>query len=208
MHRSQWPARRTRSRWTPARLLLLGALLGFGPVVLDASVALDADLALLAGAAGPVPGWLWVLDSALVDLLVPLGLFFVLAGVLFAVRSRRPPGRSVAFRAALGGAEFNLAAGLLVGLLRFSLGVLPPELITVGLLRNAVVALFLGTVAAAAGLLVALVGTAAVAREPAVGPGPKAVRVRTPRGKSIYRAELSPVTVFASREVIGSLRQW
>lgn len=181
------PRRRGRGHWTPARLLVLGAVLGFGPVVLDASVALDADLALLGGAGGSLPGGLLLLDAALTDLLVPVGLFLVLCGIVFVVRSTRPPGRSSAFRAAFGGAGFNLAAGLLVGVLRFSLELLPPELITIELLRNAVTVLFLGTVAAAAGLLVALCGTAAMARNPADRRTPRAVRVREARGKTIYR---------------------
>lgn len=183
------PSPRARTgRWTPARLIVLGAVLGFGSAALDASVALSADLSLLAGILSTVPGWLFVLDAALADLLVPVGFFLVLGGLLLAVRSARPPGRSRAFRAGLGGAALNLAAGLLLGVVNFSPYVLPPELLTVDLLRNVVMVLFLGAVVAGAGLLVALCAMAAIVREePAPGPAGMGVRVRTPRGKSIYR---------------------
>lgn len=175
-------------RWTPARLIVLGAVLGFGSLVFEASVVLSENLSLLAGAFSTLPGWLLVLDAALVDLLAPVGFFLVLCGILLAVRSVRPPGRSPTFRAGLGGAGVSLAAGLLLGLVNFSLFVLPPELLTMDLLRNVVWVLFLGAVAAGTGLLIALCSMAALVREePVPGSGRVAVRVRAPRGKSIYR---------------------
>lgn len=177
-----------RRRWTPARLIVLGAVLGFGPVALDAAVSLSSNLAFLGGVIGAVPYGLLLLDAALMGLMVPVGLFLVLGGILLHLRSLRPPGHSRSFRAGLGGAEVNLAAGLLLGVVNFSLYVLPPELLTADFARNVVMVLFLGTVAAAAGLLIAFCGMAALVREePLPRTIPVVVRVRAPREKDIYR---------------------
>lgn len=184
---SSWLAARL-GRWTPARLIVLGAVLGFGPLVLDAAVVLASNLAVLEGTLSPVPYGVVVLDAALAGLAAPVGLFLALSGLLLYLRSRHPPGRSRAFRAGFGGAALNLAASLQLGFLNFSLYLLPSELLTVPFLRNLVLAIFLSTVVAGAGLLVALLGMAALARDaPAADSDARAVRVRMARRKSIYR---------------------
>lgn len=184
---SPWLAARL-GRWTPARLIVLGAVLGFGPVVLDAAVVLVSNLAVLEGTLSPVPYAVVILDAALLAVAAPVGWFLALSGLLLYLRSRHPPGRSRAFRAGFGGAAINLAAGLQLGLLNFSLYLLPPELLTLEFLRNVVLVLFLSSVVAGAGFLLAFLGMAALAREaPAADSDARAVRVRMARGKSIYR---------------------
>ncbi len=182
------PALLWRSRWTPGRLIVVGAFLGFLAVGLDAAVGLASNLALLHGALDAVPYGIVLLDAATTGFLVPIGLFMVLCGIALHLRAQRPPGRSVAFRAALSGAALHLAAGLILGVLTVSLDLLPPEVFTVDLVRNLVLLLFVGTVGAALGLLVAFCGIAALVRQaPAPEAGRPRVRVRSPLGKSIYR---------------------
>ncbi len=81
------------------------------PVLLDAGVTLAAKLAVLSGSLNATPFWLVLLDAALVGLMVPVGFFLVVCGILLAVLASRPP-RPRVFRAALGGAGTSLAAGL------------------------------------------------------------------------------------------------
>ncbi len=176
-------------------MIVLGAALGFGAVAADASVSLASDLAVLAGTLGSFPAWAGLRGAALAGLLAPTGLFLAVCGILIALRSHRPPGRSRAFRAGLLGASVNLASGLVLGVLNFTLDVLPPALFTTGFLRSAVVVLFLAAVAAGAGLLVAFSGVAALVREDPSEEIPAAVRVRPARGKSMSRTQRSPVTM-------------
>lgn len=179
-------------RWTPARLIALGAVMGFGPTLLDAGVTLGADLALLSASLDFPPYTLALLDQALATFLVPVGLFLVLCGVLLSVRSHHPFGRRMVFRVALGGAGLNLAAGLVSGILKLALLLLPAQLATVGLFRDVVVGLFVGAILAAAGLLVCLCGIAAVAREPDPSDATRpTTRLRERLRKSIYRFDPS-----------------
>lgn len=151
----------------------------FGSVALDAVVSLRSNLALLEGTLVSIPYGLVIVDAVMKGFLVPIGLFLVLCGIALHLRSTRPPGRTLALRAALGGAGLNLAAGLLLGVVTFSLDLLPPEIYTVEFLRDLFLVFFAGTVAAAAGLLIAFCGMAALARSPHVN--------AIPPGKSIYR---------------------
>ncbi len=168
-------------------MIVLGAVLGFVAVAIGAALSLSSDLGLLAGNLDAVPAVIDLLGTALAGLLAPAGLFLVVCGVLLALRAAQPPGRSRPFRVGLGGAGVNLAAGLFLGVLNFALNVLPPELFTVDFLRSMLIVLFLGAVAAGAGLLVAFSAIAALVREEAADETPPAVRVRPARGKSIYR---------------------
>jgi hypothetical protein len=182
------PPRVNWGRWTPARLIVLGAAFGFGAPAFHAAISLSSDLSLLQGVVGSVPYEAVLLDAGLMGTLVPVGLFLVLCGIALHLRAQRPPGRSAAFRAALGGAFLNLAAGLLLGLLNLSVDVVPLDLFTVPVVRDLVLALFAATVTAAVGLLVALCGLAALVRqEPVAGEARRLHRFRLRRGKSIYR---------------------
>lgn len=181
------PARRS-ARWTPGWLIVVGAFLGFLAVGLDAAVALASNLAFLQGVFDAVPYGIVLLDSVVMGFLVPIGLFLVLCGIALHLRAHRPPGRSLAFRAALSGAGLHLAAGLILGVLNVSLDLLPPEVFTVDLVRNLVLLLFIGTVGAALGLLVAFCGIAGLVRQSAaVETGHPRAPVRSRLGKSIYR---------------------
>ncbi len=174
-------------RWTPARLIGVGAVLGFAAVGLDAAVALSSNLALLQGVLGAVPFPIVLLDTAMMGFLVPAGLFLVLCGIALHLRAQRPPGRSLAFRGALSGAGLHLTAGLLLGVLNVSLVVLPSNVFSIDLVRTLVLVLFVGTVAAGVGLLVALCGIAALVRQGAgVGDGGIGVRPPASPGKTIY----------------------
>ncbi len=162
--------------------------MGFGAAAFDAAVSLNANLAFLAGSAGGASPGLLLLDAAVTGFLVPLGLFLVLCGITLHLRALHPPGRSRAFHAALGGAGLNLMGGLGLGVLGLSLDLFPPEMFTLGLLRAAVIVIFGLSLLAAAGLLVAFCGMAALlrSRSPTAAMRP-ATRIRAPRGKSIYR---------------------
>lgn len=178
-------------RWTPARLVFAGAVLGAIPVLADAAVTANANLALLAGSLDATPYWLVLLNAALLGLLVPVGFFLVVCGILLALFASRPD-RSRPFRAGLGGAGVSLAAGLLLGLLNLAWFLLPSELLTSTLLRNLVYASFAASVAAGLGTLVAFLAIADAVRDPSRSPsGLRALRVRQPPGKSIYEASPS-----------------
>ncbi len=165
-------------------MIVFGAALGFGSVLLDALVTVTTNLAILAGAFNPVSYGVVVVNAAMTGILAPVGLFLVLCGIVLAIPPRFP-WRPRAFRAALGGAGLNLAAGLLLGVLNLSAYLLPPELETASFLRNAVLTGFAASVAAGAGLLFTFVGIAWLVRgEPHSAVARRAVRVR--RKKSIY----------------------
>ncbi len=175
-------------RWTPFRMIVVGAFLGLLSAGLDAVVTVVSNLGLLRGVFDAVPYGIVLLDEAMLGIAVPVGLFLVLCGLALHLRSHRRPGRSRSFHAALGGATFNLAAGLLIGVLHLLIDLLPPELFTLDLVRNLVLVLFVGAVAAALGLFIAFCGLAGLVQEaPAGEAGPPPSRVRAPRGKSIYR---------------------
>ncbi len=177
-----------RVRWTATRLIVLGAVLGFAPAVLDASFSLNSTLAFLDGRFSGLPFWLVVLNAALLGFLVPVGLFLTLCGILLAERSFRPPGFSRAFRAGLGGAGVNLAAGLMLGVLNLVGYLFPREMMTVDFVRTEVVVAFVAVVAAALGLFLGSLGIAVLLKdEPSVGAQGRPLRVRVRRGKSIYR---------------------
>lgn len=183
------PSRLWRGRWTPFRLIVLGAFLGLLSALADAGVTLASNLGFLHGILDAVPYALVLLDEALIGVAGPVGLFLVLCGLALHLRSYRPPGRSRSFRVALGGAGLGLAAGLLLGVVHLSVDLLPPEMFTVGLVEDLVLVLFAGAVAAGVGLFAALCGLAGLAREAQVeqaGPPGNGLRLR--RGKSIYRA--------------------
>lgn len=175
-------------RWTPARLIVLGAALALGPLVLDATVSLDSSLAFLSGTLTGLPFWFFLLDVALAGLLVPVGVFLALCGVLLSVRQLRPRGISLGFRAGLGGAGMNLASGLILGLLNLSGYLLPLELLTVDFVRSEVIVAFVAAVGAAVGTFLVFCGIALLVREaPVAQPRRRGARVRVPRGKSIYQ---------------------
>ncbi len=187
-----WPEPRLseflRVRWSATRLIVLGAALGFAPVLLDASLSLNSTLAFLDGRFSGLPFWLVVLNAAFVGLLVPVGLFLTLCGILLAVRSFRPPGFSRAFRAGLAGAGVNLAAGLMLGMLNLVGYLVPLELMTADFVRSEVVVAFVAAVAAAFGLFLASLGIAVLLKdEPVARAQGRTFRVRVRRGKSIYR---------------------
>ena len=167
-------------RWTPARLLWVGAFLGAGPALLDAAGTVASNLDFLNGSPAPLPYGFVLLDVALVGLLVPVGLFLVLTGILLAAAAWRPPRRRV-FRAALAGAGTALAAGMLLGLLNLLWFLLPLEFETVTFLENLTLAVFAARVAAALGTLVVILGIAE-SIAPAALPRRrrKAMRIRTP----------------------------
>lgn len=178
-------------RWTPARLVFLGAVIGAVPVLVHAAVTLGANLVLLAGSLEPTPYGLVLLDDALLGILVPVGFFLVVCGILLALFASHPS-RSRPFRMGLGGAGVSLAAGLLLGLLNLAWLLLPSDLLTWAFLRNFVYASFAASVAAALGTLVALLAIAAAVRDVSPSPpGSRALRVRQPLGKSIYEASPS-----------------
>ncbi len=175
-------------RWSATRLIVLGAALGFAPALLDASLSLNSTLAFLDGRFSGLPFWLVVLNAAFVGLLVPVGLFLTLCGILLAVRSFRPPGFSWAFRAGLAGAGVNLAAGLMLGMLNLVGYLVPLELMTADFVRSEVVVAFVAAVAAAFGLFLASLGIAVLLKdEPVARAQGRTLRVRVRRGKSIYR---------------------
>ncbi len=177
-----------RVRWSATRLIVLGAILGFAPTVLDASLSLNSTLAFLDGRVSGLPFWLVALNAALVGLLVPAGLFLLLCGILLAVRSFRPPGFSRAFRAGIGGAGVNLAAGLILGMVNLVGYLVPLEMMTVDFIRTEVVVAFVAAVAAALGLFLASLGIALLLKgEPFARAQGRTLRVRLRRGKSIYR---------------------
>lgn len=174
---------------TPARLIALGAALGFGPAVLDATLSFSSNLALLGGTLGAVPYDAFLLDVALVGLLVPVGFFLALCGIMISLRMLRPPGPRRAFWIGLGGAGVNLAAGLIQGVLNLSVYLMPAALLTVSFLRSLVVTSFVATVAEAVGLMTVLGATAVlVARDPVARPRHRGARLRLRRGKKIYQA--------------------
>ncbi len=169
-------------------MIVLGAALSLLPTLLDAGLSLNSTLSFLDGRLSGQPTWLVLLDASLVGLLVPVGLFLALCGILLAVRSLRPAGPSGAFRAALGGAGINLAAGLMLGLLNLSGYLLPLEFFTVDFVRSEVLVAFAAAVAAGVGLFLAFLGIAALLREqPAPHAIRRATRLRVRRGKSIYQ---------------------
>ncbi len=175
-------------RWTPPRLIAVGALLAAVPVVLDAAVTLSSNLAVLSGALNGTPFWLALLDATLVGFLIPVGFFLVLCGILLAVLASRPP-RPRVFRIGLGGAGVSLAAGLLLGMLNLSWYLLPVDVYTLDFLRNLALTGFVASLAAGLGTLVAFCGIAAAVRpEPLARSEGTAVRIRAARGKSIYEA--------------------
>lgn len=182
------PCAARKGGWTPRRLIVVGAALGFGAAAENALVTFGANLAVLDGTVASFPyGALLLLDAALTAIAVPVGFFLVLCGLLFFVRSRAAPGPSPWFRASLGGAGVALSAGLLVGVLNFTLSVMPPELETLAFLRNIVVTMFAASLAGAVGLLLALCGIAALAsRDASPGAGAARAAGRAPRGKDIY----------------------
>ncbi len=181
------PQRLRWGRWTPPRLIVLGAVLVAGPILLDAAVTLGANLAFLAGSLDTTPFWLALLDAALVGLLVPVGFFLVVCGILLAVLASRSTRRRT-FQAALGGAGVSLASGLLLGVLNLTWYLLPLEYYTVDFLQSLSVAVFVASAAAGVGTLVAFCGIAASVREETHARTDRAaLRIRLPRGKSIYR---------------------
>ncbi len=177
-----------RVRWTSTRLIVLGAVLGLVPTVLDASLSLNSTLAFLDGRSAGLPFWLVVLNAALLGLLVPVGFFLALCGVLLTIRTLRPPGRSVAFRVGLGGAGINLAAGLMLGMVNLTGYLIPLELLTVDIVRSEVLVAFVAAVAAGFGLFLSFLGLAALLRdEPVMEAHRRGILVRVRRGKSIYQ---------------------
>ncbi len=172
-------------------MVVLGAVLGAAPVLLDATVTLGANLAILAGSLEPAPYWLVLVDAALLGLLAPVGFFLVLCGILLALFALRPTMRRP-FRMGLGGAGVSLSAGLLLGLLRLSWYLLPAEFETLAFLQNLSVALFVAGAAAGVGTFVAFCGIAAILRGAPMPSLPlRGVRVRSPPEKSIYEASPS-----------------
>jgi hypothetical protein len=161
--------------------------MGFAPTLLDAVLTLNSSLAFLEGSPNSAPYGLVLLDVALMGILVPVGLFLVVCGIIIAFLATRPP-RPRAFRLSLAGAGINLAAGLLLGVLNLSAFLLPAEYLTVGFLQNAAIAVFAAEVAAAVGLLLALFGIALIVYEGSTTrPEDMTRAVRMRRGKSIYR---------------------
>lgn len=180
------------SRWTPFRLLIVGAGLGLFSLLLGASLATASTLAFLSGELDPVPVWLFLVNVAVVGILGPVGLFLVLCGIAFSILSLRPRPRSRTLRIALGGAGLNLAAGLLLGILNLSLYLLPLQFGSREFLKTVIVVSFLATVVSGAGLLLAFSGIALAARDTSTHrPSPARPFGQPRRGKSIYRGDPS-----------------
>ena len=170
------------------RLIVFGAVLALGPIVLDAVVSLVSNLAFLSATLTGIPFWFFLLDVALAGLLAPVGVFLALCGVLLSIRQLRPWGPSLGFRAGLGGAGINLAAGLVLGLLNLSGYLLPLDFLTVDFVRTEVLVAFVASVAAGLGTFLVFCGIALILRPvPVTRPRRRATVVRIRRGKSIYQ---------------------
>jgi len=92
------------------------------------------------------------------------------------------------FRAGLGGAGINLAAGLVLGLLNLSGYLLPLDFLTVDFVRTEVLVAFVASVAAGLGTFLVFCGIALILRPVSVTrPRRRATVVRIRRGKSIYQ---------------------